>query len=808
VLVPGRRIGRWAAVGAILVILRWPAVSSEPALRDAIRKDIDAAIESSHLGPLAPLASDAEFLRRVSLDLTGIIPTALEVRGFLADTDPAKRERLVERLLASPRHARHLATIFDVTLMERRPEKHIKVEEWQEYLRASCAQRKPFEQLAREVLAVDGADPALRPAARFLLDRDVDPHNLTRDIGRLFFGVDLQCSQCHDHPLIDDYLQADFQGLYAFLQRSFLFTDKEKKVFVAEKADGEAAYHSVFTPDVKHTTRPKLPGGAQLDEPSFEKGKEYTVAPADKVRPVPAYSRRARLAMEATSGSSAAFNRNAANRLWALLHGQGLVHPLDLHHDKNPATHPALLERLARELAATKFDVTKFLKEVALSRTYQRASEIASLDLDAEALRRDFAARGALHEKLKSEARDARKAAIAREAELAEARKHLAEDGAKLAAARSREDEARKEATSAATALASVDAGLKQRQEAAASLDKAIAASEEAAQKLAGDPLVAVALGKLKERAAALALEVRGDTEKRPSAEAAMKSASEGFGAVLAQLQTAAAAHEARRAEVEQLAKRLAEAEALASERDAAAAEALRALEAGEALLGLSELRAAKGPGDPEVRAETEKAASTLRRRFAVAPLKPLSPEQLGWSVLRAAGEVERAEAEAAKEARAAAAAAALAARDEAGKIAAGAPPAPLEPGPSDVERRVHEKLKGRVAAFVSILAGAPGQAEGDFQATAQHALFLLNSGEVQGLLAPANGNLTERLAKIAEPRVLTEELYASVLSRLPRDDEVAAVTAQLAAAGAERAAAVQDLVWSLLASVEFRFNH
>src|SRR4029077_11789942 len=120
-------------------------------------------------------------------------------------------------------------------------------DQWKEYLRASFAANKPWDQLAREILGSDGAEPATRPAARFYLDRLAEPHLLTRDISRLFLGMNLQCAQCHDHPKIEDYTQEDYYGLCAFLNRTVLFQDKAKKIrYLGEKADGEVTFVSVF----------------------------------------------------------------------------------------------------------------------------------------------------------------------------------------------------------------------------------------------------------------------------------------------------------------------------------------------------------------------------------------------------------------------------------------------------------------------------------------------------------------------------------------------------------------------------------
>src|SRR5262249_30217205 len=145
----------------------------------------------------APLASDEEFLRRVTLDLTDTIPTAAQARAFLADTTADKRVRLIDRLLASPEHARHLAHVFDVMLMERRAGRTPLAPAGHEYLRESFAANKPWDQLVREILAADGSDPKKRAAARFYLDRNGEPNEVTRDISRVFLGMNLQCAQCH-----------------------------------------------------------------------------------------------------------------------------------------------------------------------------------------------------------------------------------------------------------------------------------------------------------------------------------------------------------------------------------------------------------------------------------------------------------------------------------------------------------------------------------------------------------------------------------------------------------------------------------
>ncbi len=370
---------RWLKPAAALLLL---ALSAGAATAQApLHQRIDAAIAAgtpNYEKQAAPLASDAEFLRRIYLDLTGTIPSADEARAFLKDGTPDRRAKLIDRLLASPAFARHMATVFDVLLMDRRPAKFVPAPQWHEFLRASFAAGKPLDQLVQEILAADGADPKTRPAARFYLDRNGEPHQLTRDVSRLFLGMNLQCAQCHDHPLVAGYLQAHYYGLYAFLSRSFVFNDKATKLSVfAEKAEGEVTYQSVFDPTkLTKTTGPRLPSGPGLKEPALEKGKEYVVAPVKGQRPVPRFSRRALLPGLIAGADNMQFRRTVANRLWAMMLGRGLVDPVDFDHPANPASHPELLKTLTDEVAALKFDVKAFLREAALSKTYQRSSEL------------------------------------------------------------------------------------------------------------------------------------------------------------------------------------------------------------------------------------------------------------------------------------------------------------------------------------------------------------------------------------------------------------------------------------------------
>ncbi len=146
---------------------------------------------------------------------------------------------------------------------------------------------------------------------------------------------------------------------------------------LGEKADGDVTFSSVFKKKVIHKTGPRVLEGPPPAEPAMAKSQEYLIPPDKdgKVRPVPVFSRRALLGPSLTSPGSPPFARSIANRLWALVMGRGIVHPVDLHHDDNPPSNPVLLDLLAAELEAMKYDIKAFLRELTFTRAYERSSE-------------------------------------------------------------------------------------------------------------------------------------------------------------------------------------------------------------------------------------------------------------------------------------------------------------------------------------------------------------------------------------------------------------------------------------------------
>ncbi|HTU23598.1 MAG TPA: DUF1553 domain-containing protein [Gemmataceae bacterium] len=361
----------------ILAMFSLPAIRATAA--GPLHRQIDNLIAAAGKGkPASAISGDGEFLRRIYLDLAGRIPSVEEARVFLHDASADKRARLIDRLLSSPDYPRHMQEQFHIALMERLGDNA----DWSTYLLTSFEKNKPWGVMAREILSgtrePKGAAFFLSKRLEHYGENPVDYPGLTRDIGRLFLGVNLQCAQCHDHLFVSDYKQADFQGLLAFVQ--YVAAGSKSPPSVVEKTTTKKiAYSSVFD-KIQKETGPRLPGMKEVPIPSFKPGEEWATKP-DQKKKTPGtlkFSTLAKLAEQMTDAQNPAFARNFANRLWFLLLGRGLVHPLDLRHGDNPPSHPKLLDLLAREAVARKYDIKSMLREIALSQTYQRSSILPS----------------------------------------------------------------------------------------------------------------------------------------------------------------------------------------------------------------------------------------------------------------------------------------------------------------------------------------------------------------------------------------------------------------------------------------------
>jgi hypothetical protein len=302
--------------------------------------------------PAAP-AGDAELLRRMTLDLTGRIPTPEELDGFLADKSADRRRKAVQRLLAGPEFPLHFGRVLDEMIQAGESGNAAFVD----YLRRSLRQRKAWDALFREILVGPWDSDAARPAAAFLDRRAKTPDVLTVDATRVFFGVDISCAQCHDHPLVSDWSQDHYYGMVSFFHRT-----TGGKGNIGEKQEGDVTF---LSQGEQKTAKVMFLSGRVVDEPAAE-------AKDDRGRRKP-ISRRAQL-VDVALEERTFFSRAIVNRLWDYFFGRGLVAPVDQMHSENPPSVPGLLEWLADDFAAAGYDLQRLVEALVSTQAYQLSS--------------------------------------------------------------------------------------------------------------------------------------------------------------------------------------------------------------------------------------------------------------------------------------------------------------------------------------------------------------------------------------------------------------------------------------------------
>jgi hypothetical protein len=351
-----------------------PPPADEPIER-VIDRFVDARLSAEGVTP-APQADDATLIRRLTLDLVGRIPTAAEVDAYVGSSDPDKRAKLVDRLLASAGFARHQAVMFEAMLNpegDRRGGAALR-----EYLTAALKAGKPWDRVFRELMLPDPDDSTMKGAGEFLRARVSDTDRLTNDVSVAFFGVNVSCAQCHDHPLVRDWTQDHFYGMKAFLARTY-----DAGGAIAERPAGLVKFKPNKGPE--RTARMMFLTGAEVktdtlreptkDEQKAEKEAMDKAKRDKKAPPKPAFSAREKLVeVSLAEGNSDFFARSIVNRMWHRFLGTGLVTPLDQMHSENPPSHPELLAWLARDTAAHGYDLKRLARGIVMSHTYSRGS--------------------------------------------------------------------------------------------------------------------------------------------------------------------------------------------------------------------------------------------------------------------------------------------------------------------------------------------------------------------------------------------------------------------------------------------------
>lgn len=394
-----RYAGQVAVVQVLVPRAGSPAVADLYTSTGFIDDEINGKLRKLNLAPSA-LCSDVKFLRRVSLDLIGTLPTPVEIRAFVADTQPYKRARKIDELLERPEYAAFWATRFsDWTGNDTRylanPYRPRQSKQWHDWFRDKLTRNVPYSALATGVVAatshegqkpeewqawakaedqrLKGKDWNFEYGKRKTLDllyikaRNLDPDNLALQISYCFLGVKIECAQCHKHPM-DRWTQADFGSFastFAYVGVSKEFGHQALPLEAATN-NGMVGINEVFALEAprKQYTDPRNGQALQpkaLGGPALPAGKDQDP--------------RAALAAWMTAPANPYFARAMVNRLWAHYFGRGLVEPPDALAAANPASHPVLLDELARRFAASGYDLKALHRLLLNTHAYQRSRQ-------------------------------------------------------------------------------------------------------------------------------------------------------------------------------------------------------------------------------------------------------------------------------------------------------------------------------------------------------------------------------------------------------------------------------------------------
>jgi hypothetical protein len=308
---------------------------------------VDAKLERLNIAPSA-LCTDEEFLRRVFLDVIGTLPTPGEIRSFLADRLPERRQRVVARLLRRPEYAEYWALRWsDLLRVDRRALGFKQTYDYYSWIRDNFAENKPYDQFVRELVCAEGL--LAESPAGLLYKTDTDPGKIGSTISQVFLGVRIACAQCHHHPY-DRWSQTDYYGMQAF------FT----QVAFKPTSRGELLAPLAATP----TRHPRT-------------GEEIFahVLGTPNPKQSPEGDRRPLLADWMTSHDNPWLARCLVNRMWAHFLGRGIVEPVDDFRLTNPPSNPALLDALATGFVEHHYDLHWLIGTITASRTYQLSSE-------------------------------------------------------------------------------------------------------------------------------------------------------------------------------------------------------------------------------------------------------------------------------------------------------------------------------------------------------------------------------------------------------------------------------------------------
>lgn len=315
----------------------------------------------------APRTDDGEFLRRLHLDLLGVIPPPEKVRAFLDSKDPNKRAKAIDELLASNQFGKHFGGVWGNLLYTKSADnRRLDPEPLFTWLEDAFNKNKPWDEVVYSLLTAFGKQDA-NPAVTYTLANGTND-KLTDSICKLFLGVQLQCAQCHNHPFTT-WKQDDYWGLASFFSK--VHRDNLKMAARKEQPPGVDEFARPKGP-------PALPESAKVVPPRFFLGTQPKLDPAGPQRPA--------LARWLISADNPFFAKAQINRLWAHFFGRGFVNPIDDMQGANEPVHPEVLTLLTEQLVAHRFDLKFMIAAICRTETYQQTSRNpAAADEEAQA---------------------------------------------------------------------------------------------------------------------------------------------------------------------------------------------------------------------------------------------------------------------------------------------------------------------------------------------------------------------------------------------------------------------------------------
>lgn len=349
-------------VGAQVIVIpkglkyEWPKIEE----RNFIDKLVDEKLRNLRITP-SEICNDETYLRRLFIDLTGTLPTSQQVTEFIADKDAQKREKKVDELLARSEFVDMWALKWSELLQIRTPDNnqgggYKATLTYYTWLRDQLGKNVPINEIARQLISATGSCMEVPPANYYIFEQD--PLKLAEDTAQAFFGIRIQCAQCHNHPF-DRWTMDDYRGFVAFFTQIGRKQGEDPRERIIYNSGGGESTHPVGN----RVIPPKFLGG---DAPET-KGKD----------------RRAILADWIAAPENPYFPRHFANIIWAQYMGRGIVEPVDDVRISNPASNPELLDALAQKVVEYKYDLRRIVRDICTSRSYQlttRPNESNALD--------------------------------------------------------------------------------------------------------------------------------------------------------------------------------------------------------------------------------------------------------------------------------------------------------------------------------------------------------------------------------------------------------------------------------------------